>query len=311
MSMTVVSPAWLDLREPADAAARSEELAARLARHLPAGGLSWSTTSAAAAARWAAGSPRGWPGRSTGSCTTGTRRCWTSPSPTRRAGARRADDRGPGVRHHPAGAGGPGRSRPRRRLGAARPADRRRAGRDARRLRGCPMLLALTVVGRVALTPADPLDAALAAAFDDHQRADGLLGPDAVPAALDVLARARGRRPAEPVAPRRSPRRADGRVARRVGRGRDRAGACAGRGGRRLPRTGASGSWRPASSRSSSTTPTSWCCRDRRAVGGGRAPPPRPRCSPCWSGASARARSSTASTRSTAGRWRRPPVSPC
>ena len=32
------------------------------------------------------------------------------------------------------------------------------------------MLLALTVVGRVALTPADPLDARMAAAFNAHQR---------------------------------------------------------------------------------------------------------------------------------------------
>ena len=35
----LVSPEWLDLREPADAAARSTELAERLARHLPAGPL--------------------------------------------------------------------------------------------------------------------------------------------------------------------------------------------------------------------------------------------------------------------------------
>lgn len=34
----------------------------------------------------------------------------------------------------------------------------------------CPALLALTVVGRVAFAPADPLDAVLAAAFNDHQR---------------------------------------------------------------------------------------------------------------------------------------------
>src|SRR4051812_29265766 len=56
---------------------------------------------------------------------------------------------------------------------------------------GCPMLLALTVVGRVALTPADPLDARMAAAFNDHQRrtttAGCLLGPDAVAAAVEEL----------------------------------------------------------------------------------------------------------------------------
>jgi len=56
---------------------------------------------------------------------------------------------------------------------------------------GCPVLLALTVVGRVVLTPADPLDACIAAAFNDHQRratpADRLLGPDAVAAAVGEL----------------------------------------------------------------------------------------------------------------------------
>jgi hypothetical protein len=56
---------------------------------------------------------------------------------------------------------------------------------------GCPILLALTVVGRVALTPADPLDARMAAAFNAHQRrttpAGRLLGPDAVAAALEEL----------------------------------------------------------------------------------------------------------------------------
>jgi hypothetical protein len=56
---------------------------------------------------------------------------------------------------------------------------------------GCPLLLALTVVGRVALSPADPLDARMGAAFDAHQRrittAGRLLGPDAVAAAVDEL----------------------------------------------------------------------------------------------------------------------------
>ena len=45
------------------------------------------------------------------------------------------------------------------------------------------MLLALTVVGRVTLTPADPLDARIGAAFNAHQRRGGRLGPDAVAAA--------------------------------------------------------------------------------------------------------------------------------
>ena len=49
---------------------------------------------------------------------------------------------------------------------------------------GCPTLLSLSVVGRVSLTPADPLDPRVAAAFDAHQRratkGGRLLGPDAV-----------------------------------------------------------------------------------------------------------------------------------
>ena len=55
----------------------------------------------------------------------------------------------------------------------------------------CPVLLTLTVTGRVDLVPADPLDARVAAAFDAHQRrmtaAGRLLGPDAVPAAVGEL----------------------------------------------------------------------------------------------------------------------------
>ncbi|MGV4925223.1 methyltransferase domain-containing protein [Streptomyces sp. BHT-5-2] len=58
---------------------------------------------------------------------------------------------------------------------------------------GCPVLLALSVTGRVELSPADPLDAALSAAFDAHQRrtAGGrrLLGPDAVAAATEAFTR--------------------------------------------------------------------------------------------------------------------------
>jgi glycosyltransferase involved in cell wall biosynthesis len=58
---------------------------------------------------------------------------------------------------------------------------------------GCPALLTLSVAGRVQLSPADPLDAEIGAAFDAHQRrsVDGrrLLGPDAAEAAAAAFAR--------------------------------------------------------------------------------------------------------------------------
>ncbi len=79
----------------------------------------------------------------------------------------------------------------------------------ARMLRACaglPMLLALTVTGRVSLTPAEPLDARIGAAFNEHQRRDGLLGPDAV---RQLPTRRASPRPAEPVAARRGRRRPD------------------------------------------------------------------------------------------------------
>jgi hypothetical protein len=47
----------------------------------------------------------------------------------------------------------------------------------------------LTVIGDVAIDPPDALDAAVAAAFDAHQRRDDRLGPGAAAAAVDALAR--------------------------------------------------------------------------------------------------------------------------
>jgi hypothetical protein len=59
---------------------------------------------------------------------------------------------------------------------------------------GCPILLALSVVGRTDLAPADRLDRRVAAAFNDHQRRETdrgrLLGPDAVAAAVRAFGRA-------------------------------------------------------------------------------------------------------------------------
>lgn len=58
---------------------------------------------------------------------------------------------------------------------------------------GCPVLLTLSVVGRVELTPADPLDDRVAAAFNAHQRRmterGRLLGPDAPAAATGEFGR--------------------------------------------------------------------------------------------------------------------------
>jgi hypothetical protein len=58
---------------------------------------------------------------------------------------------------------------------------------------GCPMLLTLSVVGHVDVTPADPLDRRVAIAFDAHQRRNTergrLLGPDAVALAVGEFGR--------------------------------------------------------------------------------------------------------------------------
>ena len=58
---------------------------------------------------------------------------------------------------------------------------------------GCPMLLTLSVVGRVELIPADPLDRRVVRAFDDHQRRmterGRQLGPDAVALAVELFGR--------------------------------------------------------------------------------------------------------------------------
>ena len=56
---------------------------------------------------------------------------------------------------------------------------------------GCPVLITLSVVGRVDLTPADRLDETIVEAFNAHQRRTTggrqLLGPDAVDVAADLF----------------------------------------------------------------------------------------------------------------------------
>ncbi|WP_425388312.1 SAM-dependent methyltransferase [Amycolatopsis taiwanensis] len=54
---------------------------------------------------------------------------------------------------------------------------------------GCPALLTLSVSGEVEFAQAEPLDAEFEAAFNDHQRRDGRLGPDAIRAATEAFER--------------------------------------------------------------------------------------------------------------------------
>ena len=175
-----VSPHWLELREAADAAARSAELAERLARHVAPGALVIHDL----------GGGSGSMGRWLAPLLPGSQR-WV------------VHDLDPDLLEL-AGAGAPeGVAVEARRSDVTRLAPDDLAGADAvvasalldlltadelgatlRACRGLPMLLALTVVGRVALAPAESLDARLAAAFDAHQRREGRLGPDAVEAAV-------------------------------------------------------------------------------------------------------------------------------
>ncbi|MEU2398366.1 class I SAM-dependent methyltransferase [Streptomyces pseudogriseolus] len=52
---------------------------------------------------------------------------------------------------------------------------------------GCPALLTLSVAGRVELTAPHPLDTEITEAFNAHQRRGGLLGPEAVTAAAEAF----------------------------------------------------------------------------------------------------------------------------
>jgi len=186
MSATAVrvSPEWLALREPADAAARSAELAERLGRHLPAAGrhvIHDLGGASGAMGRWLAPrlpGPQHWVVHDRD----GALLELAAAGPPRAATveARRSDitqltpDDLAGASLVTASA-----------LLDLLTADE--LGRVLRACAGCPMLLALTVSGRVSLSPAEALDARVGAAFDAHQRRGGLLGPDAVAAAAGAL----------------------------------------------------------------------------------------------------------------------------
>jgi hypothetical protein len=165
----VVSPEWLELREPADAAARSTELAELLARHLSGplvihdlGGGSGSM------GRWLAPrlpEPQHWVIHDRDPALL---ELVEAPAEVRLSDITRLTS------EDLAGAS---------LVTASALLDlltREELVRVLQACRGLPMLFALTVTGRVALSPADPLDARIGAAFNAHQRRGGRLGPDAV-----------------------------------------------------------------------------------------------------------------------------------
>jgi hypothetical protein len=180
-----VSRHWLDLREPADAAARSAELAERLARHLTANELVIHDLGGGSGAmgRWLAPRLSGrqhWIVHDRDAEL--LERALAEPPRSITVEARRTDvaaltpDDLAGASLVTASA-----------LLDMLTADELAAILGAYTAVGCPLLVAMTVVGRVALTPADPLDAAIAEAFNAHQRRGGRLGPDAVAATVQAL----------------------------------------------------------------------------------------------------------------------------
>jgi hypothetical protein len=188
MSATVgaVSPEWLALRDAADAEARSAELAGCLARHLAAAGrlvIHDLGAGSGAMGRWLAprlGVPQHWVVHDRDPNLLELAVAGPPGAPLVTVEARRSDV----TRLTPDDLAGASL------VTASALLDLLTAEELARLLRACsgrPLLVALTVVGRVSLAPADPLDAHVGAAFNDHQRRGGRLGPDAIAAAVAEL----------------------------------------------------------------------------------------------------------------------------
>jgi hypothetical protein len=179
-----VSPEWLLLREPADAAARSAELAERLGQYLATAGrlvIHDLGGGSGAMGRWLAPrlpGPQHWVVHDRDADLLELAVA-DVPGPVTVEGRRSDITRL--TRGELAGAS---------LVTASALLDLLTADALARMLvacAGCPMLLALTVVGRVTLTPEEPLDALMGAAFNAHQRRGRKLGPGAVAAAVDEL----------------------------------------------------------------------------------------------------------------------------
>lgn len=189
---------WLALREPADAAARAPELVDTLRAHLPTGGrlvvhdLGCGTGSMA---RWLAGrltGPQHWVMHDRDAdllAVAGTRPPGLASDGTPVTLDTRAGDI---TRLDATELSGAGLITASALLDVLTADELERLVATCARA-GCPVLITLSVTGRVDLAPADPLDQHVSDAFNAHQRrATGggrLLGPDAVEAAVDGLTR--------------------------------------------------------------------------------------------------------------------------
>jgi hypothetical protein len=179
-----VSPEWLLLREPADAAARSAELVERLRRRLAKAGpllIHDLGGGSGAMGRWLAPRLAGQQHWVVHDRDAGLLELAVATGPAAVTVEARRSDITRLTPHDLAGAS---------LITASALLDLLTAEGLVRMLRVCtgrPILLTLTVVGRVILNPADPLDARVGAAFNAHQRRGGLLGPDAVATAVKEL----------------------------------------------------------------------------------------------------------------------------
>jgi hypothetical protein len=185
-----VTPEWLALREPADAAARARELVDRLVRVLPPTGprmihdLGCGT---GAMGRWLAPllpGPQHWVGHDRDAHLLALAAAADPPGPA-------ADDAAVSMeakhtdlaRLHPSDLAGATLITASALLDVLTEDETTRLAQVCASAR-CPVLLTLSVTGRVEITPADPLDRRVCAAFNEHQRRTTdrgrLLGPDAV-----------------------------------------------------------------------------------------------------------------------------------
>ena len=196
MSTTAVpvSPGWLVLREPADAAARSAELAERLRQHVPAAGrlvIHDLGGGSGAMGRWLAPllpGPQHWVVHDRDADLLDLA-VVDPPGPAANGGAVSVEPRQSDItRLAPQDLAGASV------IVASALLDLLTARELLRMLYACAgrhMLLALTVLGRVTLLPEDPLDGRIAAAFNAHQRRTTTtgrrLGPAAVTAAVQEL----------------------------------------------------------------------------------------------------------------------------